>query len=261
MTTPVSPANGPAPAQPITLITGASRGIGAACARRLAAAGHALCINYARDEAAARTLVDTLRAGGTRAIAVQADVAQEADVVRLFETCDRELGPLNGLVNNAGQVAAPSRIDAMSADRISRLLAVNVVGAFIVAREAVRRMSTRHGGQGGTIVNLSSAAARLGSPGEYVDYAASKGAIDTMTRGLSLEVAAEGIRVVGVRPGLIDTDIHDSFGAAGRLSRLVPSVPVGRAGSADEVAAVIAWLLSDDASYMTGATLDVTGGR
>ena len=245
----------------ITLITGASRGIGAACAHRLAAAGHAVCVNYARDEKTARALVESLRRGGTRAIAVQADVARESDVVRLFETCDRELGPLTGLVNNAGQLAPPARVDAMSADRISQLLAVNVVGAFIAAREAVRRLSTRHGGAGGTIVNVSSAAARLGSPGEFVDYAASKGAIDAMTRGLSLEVAAEGVRVVGVRPGLIDTEIHDSFGAVGRLGRLAPSVPVGRAGSADEVAAVIAWLLSDDASYMTGATLDVTGGR
>lgn len=249
------------PPDRVTLVTGASRGIGAACARLAAAAGHAVCVNYTRDATAAESVVAAIRTQGGRAVAVQADVADEGDVVRLFATCDRELGPLTGLINNAGIVAPTARVDEMSAARIQRLLAVNVLGAFLAAREAVQRMSTRHGGQGGTIVNVSSAAARLGSPGEYVDYAASKAAVDTMTLGLAREVAEEGIRVVGVRPGLIDTDIHESQGAIGRLARLAPTVPMKRAGSAEEVAQAIVWLLGDEASYITGSLLDVTGGR
>ncbi len=246
---------------PILMVTGGSRGIGAACARLAAAAGYDVCVNYARDEAAARQVVAEVAAHGRRAIAVQADVGSESDVSRLFETCDRELGPVGALLNNAGVVAPASRVDAMDAARIARLLRINVLGAFLAAREAVRRMSTRHGGAGGVIVNVSSAAARLGSPGEYVDYAASKAAVDTMTLGLALEVAGEGIRVAGVRPGLIDTDIHDSQGAVGRLERLAPSVPMKRAGTPEEVARAALWLMSDEASYVTGSMLDVAGGR
>ena len=245
----------------ILMITGGSRGIGAACARLAAAAGYDVCVNYARDETAARQVLAEVIAHGRRAIAVQADVGSEADVSRLFETCDRELGPVGALLNNAGVVAPASRVDAMDADRITHLLRINVLGSFLAAREAVRRMSTRHGGAGGVIVNVSSAAARLGSPGEYVDYAASKAAVDTLTLGLALEVADEGIRVAGVRPGLIDTDIHDSQGAVGRLARLAPSVPMKRAGTPEEVARAALWLMSDEASYVTGTVLDVAGGR
>ncbi len=243
------------------MVTGGSRGIGAATARLAAARGHAVCVDYTSNKAAAQRVVDEIVANGGRSIAVQADVADEADVLRLFATCDAELGPVTGLVNNAGVVAPAARVDEMDAQRILRLLRINVLGSFLAAREAIRRMSTRHGGGGGVIVNISSAAARLGSPGEYVDYAASKGAIDTMTVGLAKEVATEGIRVVGIRPGLIDTDIHESEGAIGRLARLAPQVPVGRAGSAEEVARVAVWMLGDEASYVTGTTLDVAGGR
>jgi len=229
---------------------------------RLAAArGHAVCVDYTSNEAAALRVVADIVAAGGKAIAVPADVSEEADVQRLFATCDHELGRVTGLVNNAGVVAPAARVDEMDAGRIMRLLRINVLGSFLAAREAVRRMSTRHGGAGGVIVNISSGAARLGSPGEYVDYAASKGAIDTMTIGLAREVATEGIRVVGIRPGLIDTDIHESQGAIGRLERLAPQVPVGRAGSAEEVASVAVWMIGDEASYVTGTILDVAGGR
>ena len=245
----------------VTLVTGAGRGIGAATARLLAAQGHAVVVNYARDAAAAARLVECIVHAGGRAMAVQADVSLEADVLRLFEAVDEELGTLTGLVNNAGVVDVAARVDAMSVARIERIFAVNVLGSFLCAREAVKRMSSAHGGAGGAIVNVSSAAARLGSPGQYVDYAAAKAAIDTFSVGLAKEVAAEGIRVNAVRPGLIDTDIHASGGDAGRAARLAPQVPLQRVGSADEVAQAIVWLLSDAASYCTGAILDVSGGR
>jgi NAD(P)-dependent dehydrogenase (short-subunit alcohol dehydrogenase family) len=245
----------------IMLITGAGRGIGAATARRAARDGWTIAINYRTDRKAAEALASDITQAGGRAIAIAADVAVEADVVRLFETVDRELGRLDVLVNNAGIVAPRSRIDEMTFDRLDRMFRVNVIGSFLCAREAVRRMSTRHGGRGGAIVNVSSAAARLGSPGEYVDYAASKGAIDTMTLGLAREVAAEGIRVNAVRPGLIDTGIHASGGQPDRPERMRPTVPMQRIGTDDEVAAAILWLASGEASYATGALLDVSGGR
>jgi NAD(P)-dependent dehydrogenase (short-subunit alcohol dehydrogenase family) len=245
----------------IVLITGGSRGIGAACARLAAERGHAVCINYVNDAAAAGRLVDAIVAAGGRAVAVKADVGSEADMVRLFETCDRELGPVTALINNAGVVVPAARVDEMDAARITNLLRINVLGCFLAAREAIRRMSTRHGGAGGVIVNISSAAARLGSPAEYVDYAASKGAIDTMTIGLARELATESIRVAGIRPGLIDTEIHESQGAVGRVERLAPMIPVQRAGTALEVAHAALWLISDEASYVTGTTIDVSGGR
>ena len=245
----------------VIMVTGGSRGIGAATARLAAARGHAVCVDYTSNEAAALRVVADIVAAGGKAIAVPADVSEEADVQRLFATCDHELGRVTGLVNNAGVVAPAARVDEMDAGRIMRLLRINVLGSFLAAREAVRRMSTRHGGAGGVIVNISSGAARLGSPGEYVDYAASKGAIDTMTIGLAREVATEGIRVVGIRPGLIDTDIHESQGAIGRLERLAPQVPVGRAGSAEEVASVAVWMIGDEASHVTGTIHDVAGGR
>jgi NAD(P)-dependent dehydrogenase (short-subunit alcohol dehydrogenase family) len=245
----------------IALITGASRGIGAATARLAAGRGYAVCVNYRQDRAAADAVVADIERTGGRAIAVAADVSSEPDVVRLFETADRELGPIAALVNNAGIVGRQARLDEMDAIRLNRMFAINVIGSFLCAREAVRRMSTHHGGAGGAIVNVSSAASRLGSPNEYVDYAASKGAIDTMTIGLSKEVAAEGIRVNGVRPGLILTDIHASGGEPGRVDRLRGSIPMQRGGGSLEVARAILWLLSDEASYSTGTFIDVAGGR
>jgi NAD(P)-dependent dehydrogenase (short-subunit alcohol dehydrogenase family) len=245
----------------VALITGASRGIGAATARLAAGHGYAVCVNYRQDRAAADAVVVDIERTGGRAIAVAADVSSESDVVRLFETADRELGPIAALVNNAGIVAGQARVDQMDAIRLNRMFATNVTGCFLCAREAVRRMSTRHGGAGGAIVNVSSAASRLGSPSEYVDYAASKGAIDTMTIGLSKEVADEGIRVNAVRPGLIHTDIHASGGEPGRVDRLRVSIPMQRGGGPLEVARAILWLLSDEASYSTGTFIDVAGGR
>lgn len=246
---------------PVVLITGGGRGIGAATARLAAARGYAVCVNFVRDRQAADRLVDDITRDGGRAIAVQADVASASEVSTLFEAVDRQLGPLTALVNNAGILERQMRLDEMSAERLQRVFSVNIVGAFLCVREAVRRMSTRHGGSGGSIVNVSSGASRLGSPGEYIDYAASKGALDTMTIGLSKEVAAEGVRVNAVRPGHIYTDIHASGGEPGRVDRLKSIVPMGRGGHADEVAQAILWLLSDEASYCTGAFIDVTGGK
>ena len=245
----------------IALITGGSRGIGAATAVRAARAGWDVAINYTRDEAAAQRVAGQVRALGRRALVVQADVAEEAEVLRLFAEVDAQLGPLSGLVNNAGVVDVAARVEDMSVARLQRMWAINLTGSFVCAREAVRRMSRRHGGAGGAIVNLSSAAARLGAPGQYVDYAASKAAIDIFTVGLAKEVAAEGIRVNAVRPGIIDTDIHASGGQPDRVAQMAPLVPMQRAGSADEVAAAIVWLMSDDSSYTTGSVVDVTGGR
>ena len=245
----------------IVLITGASRGIGAATARLAARHGYDVCVNYLSNRAAAETMVEDIEAAGQRAVAVSADVSRETDVVRLFETCDRTLGPLTALVNNAGILDRQMQIEDMDAARIQRVLAVNVTGSFLCAREAVRRMSNRHGGRGGAIVNISSAASRFGSPGEYVDYAASKGAIDTFTLGLALEVADAGIRVNAVRPGIIDTEIHASGGEPDRVNRVQARIPMHRAGTAEEVAEAVIWLLSNAASYSTGAILDVSGGR
>jgi len=247
--------------QPVLLITGASRGIGAATARRAAAAGWDVAINYARDAAAADGVAAEVRALGRRALTVAADVADEAAVLAMFARIDAELGPLGGLVNNAGVVDMKARLDEMDVARWQRMWAINLTGPLLCAREAVRRMSTRHGGTGGAIVNLGSAAARLGSPGLYIDYAMSKGAIDTFTHGLALEVAAEGIRVNAVRPGMIDTDIHTTSGDRNRPHAAASSIPMQRPGTADEIAAAVVWLLSADASYTTGAILDVSGGR
>ena len=247
--------------QKIMLITGGSRGIGAATAQLAASRGYAVCINYVRNRAAAQALADSISATGGKAIIAAADVAIEADVIRLFETVDRELGPLTALVNNAGILERQMRVEEMDAARMNRIFATNITGAFLCAREAVKRMSTKHDGKGGAIVNVSSAAARLGSPNEYVDYAASKGAVDTLTIGLSKEVAEEGIRVNAVRPGFIYTDMHASGGEPGRVDRVKSTVPMKRGGEASEVANAILWLLSDDASFTTGAFIDVAGGR
>jgi NAD(P)-dependent dehydrogenase (short-subunit alcohol dehydrogenase family) len=247
--------------EPIVLITGASRGIGAATARLAAARGYSVCVNYRTERAAAEAVVRDIESQGAKAIAVAADVAIEPEVERLFATCDRELGPLTALVNNAGIIETQMRVDAMDGGRLTRIFATNIVGPFLCAREAIRRMSIRHGGSGGVIVNVSSAAARVGSPGEYVDYAASKGAIDTMTIGLAQEVAQERIRVNAVRPGVIYTGIHAAGGEPDRVDRVKAFVPMRRGGNPEEVARAILWLLSEEASYTTGSFIDVSGGK
>ena len=243
------------------IVTGASRGIGAATARLAAERGYAVCVNYLERADAAADVVAAIERSGGRAVAVQADVAIEADVMRMFEMCDTRLGTLTALVNNAGIVAPQAKLESIDGARMQRMLAINVIGSLLCAREAVRRMSTARGGRGGAIVNLSSIAARLGSPNEYVDYAASKGAIESFTTGLAREVAAEGIRVNAVRAGLTYTDIHASSGEPGRVDRLKSAVPMQRGARPEEVARAILWLLSDEASYSTGAIVDVSGGR
>ena len=244
----------------VAIITGGSRGIGRATAIAAAARGFRICVGYASNEAAAREVVAAIEAKNGKAIALKCDVSREGDILALFKAAD-EFGTLGALINNAGIVGRTSRVDEMSAERIAQMMAVNVTGSMLCAREAVKRMSTRHGGKGGVIVNLSSVAAKLGSPNTYVDYAASKGAIDSFTIGLGHEVAGEGIRVAAIRPGLIDTEIHASGGEPDRAHKLSHMVPMKRVGTADEIANAIVWLMSDEASYVTSAILDVSGGR
>lgn len=244
----------------VIVITGASRGIGAATARLAGERGYAVCVNYVRDRAAADSVVHDIEGAGGKAIAVAADVAVEADVVRLFQTVDKQLGRVQALVNNVGILQRQTRVEQMDAARLNQIFATNITGYFLCAREAIRRMSTKHGGAGGAIVNVSSVASRTGSPGEYVDYAASKGAIDTMTHGLAKEVALEGIRVNAVRPAHIYTDIHASGGEPNRVERVKELIPMKRGGQPAEVATAILWLLSEEASFTSGAIIDVTGG-
>ncbi len=245
----------------VLIITGASRGIGAATARIAGRSGYVVCVNYLKNKAAAKQIVEEINADGGRALAVGADISREEEVVKLFCAVDDKLGKISALVNNAGILETQMRIEDMNAARLNRVFLTNVIGSFLCAREAVKRMSTKNGGKGGAIVNVSSAAARLGSAGEYVDYAASKGAVDTFTRGLAQEVAEEGIRVNAVRPGVIDTDIHASGGEPGRVERVKASIPMKRGGSAEEVGKAIMWLLSSESSYTTGSLLEVSGGR
>lgn len=246
---------------PVAIITGGGRGIGAATARLVAKRGYKVCVSYLEQASAADSLVKEIRDSGGSAISVQADVGSEADVMRMFATVDRELGRVSALVNNAGTLEKQSRVDAIDAARLHRIFNTNVVGSFLCARQAIQRMSTKHGGNGGGIVNISSIAALYGAAGEYVDYAASKGAIDSFTLGLAGEVAEEGIRVNAVRPGFIYTDIHAKGGEPKRVDRVKTLVPMKRGGTPEEVAAAILWLLSDEASYVTGTILDVSGGR
>lgn len=245
----------------IALITGGSRGIGKATALLLAQQGLRVVVNYHRDRQAAQEVVEEITRAGGEALAWQADVSDEQQVVTMFTAIDEAWGPVNVLVNNAGILATQCRVENLTAERINRVLSTNVTGYFLCCREAVKRMSTEHGGSGGAIVNVSSVAARLGSPGEYVDYAASKGAVDTLTIGLSLEVAAQGIRVNGVRPGFIYTEMHASGGEPGRVDRVAPAIPMRRGGQPEEVAQAIAWLVSDSASYVTGSFIDLAGGK
>ena len=248
-------------AKKVLLVTGGGRGIGAATSRLAAKAGYRVAINYASNEAAAAALVEAIEQDGGEALAIKGDVGSEADIQAMFERIDRAFGPLDALVNNAGVVDQRARVDEMSGARLERMMRINVIGSMLCAREAVKRMSTSHGGKGGAIVNVSSIAARIGGPGEYVDYAASKGAIDSFTIGLAREVAGEGIRVNAVSPGIVDTEIHASGGQPDRVERMRHGVPMQRAGTTEEVAAAILWLLSDGASYTTGANLEVGGGR
>ncbi|MCK2149049.1 SDR family oxidoreductase [Marinobacter alexandrii] len=245
----------------VMIVTGGSRGIGAVTAKLAASRGYQVCVDFHKNEAAANQVVDDITAAGGAAIAVQADVSDESDVKRLFSSVDEELGPITALVNNAGILEQQMRVEAIDAARLKRIFEANVVGSFLCAREAVKRMSKKHGGQGGAIVNVSSAAARLGAAGEYVDYAASKGAIDTLTIGLSREVAEEGIRVNAVRPAFIYTDMHADGGEPGRVDRIAESLPMKRGGHPSEVANAILWLLSDEASYTTGTFIDLAGGK
>lgn len=244
----------------VAIVTGGSRGIGRACCLRLAEAGYAVVVNYTSAKIAADEVVALIVGQGGKAVAIKGDVGNEADVLAIFAAADR-LGTLVVLVNNAGVVDVVTRVDQMSVARLERMLRINVIGSFLCAREAVKRMSTKHGGKGGAIVNMSSVAAELGSPGWYVDYAASKGAIDTFTKGLGLEVAAEDIRVNGIRPGIIATEIHASGGTPDRVEQIRSLLPMKREGSADEVAQAVLWLVSDAASYVTGTTINVSGGR
>ncbi len=245
----------------VMLVTGGGRGIGAATALEAARRGYAVGVNYRTRRVVAEEIVATIRAEGGEAVPLQADVSQEAEVVRLFTELDERLGPLTALVNNAGTLETQARLETFTGERLARVFATNVFGAFFCCREALKRMSTVHGGAGGSIVNVSSLASRTGSPGEYIDYAASKGALDTLTIGLAREVAAEGIRVNGVRAGFINTEIHAQGGEPGRVARLASSIPLGRGGRPEEVAEAILWLLSDGASYVTGSFVDVAGGR
>ena len=245
----------------VLIVTGGSRGIGAATARIAGRSGYAVCVNFLKTKAAAKQIVDKINADGGHSIAVGADISKEEEVLELFRTVDDSLGKISALVNNAGILERQMRIEDMDEKRLNRVFITNITGSILCAREAVKRMSIKNGGNGGTIVNLSSAAARLGSPGEYIDYAASKGAIDTFTRGLAQEVAEEGIRVNAVRPGVIETDIHASGGEPGRVERIKDTIPLKRGGKPEEVARSIMWLLSSESSYTTGALLEVSGGR
>ncbi len=245
----------------VLVVTGASRGIGAACAVLGAAQGFKVCVNYNSSPDRAEAVVAEINGAGGQAIAVGGDMGREADIIELFNTVDRDLGPITALINNAGKTGELGRLDEMTEADMADVFRLNLIGPFVCAREAVKRMSTRHGGQGGVIVNITSAAARLGGAGQYLHYAASKGGLETFTKGLGLEVAAEGIRVVGLQPGVIDTEIHARMGLPDRVAQLAPTVPMGRAGTSEEMARTALWLVSDAASYINATTIEATGGR